>query len=141
VPAQGPGGRHAHRLAELLGVLEHGLVQEHGHGVVIQGIGFATQAQRLERYGASAGKGVQNPGRSSGIRLPDEGAGLFQEGLVQRLLPGCQLLDEREKLVSPGRVVGQEGGQGGGTRGRQRPPRPPDVQPGNVPVADVLLAH
>jgi hypothetical protein len=87
-------------------------------------------------------KGSRTRGGPSAEGFPDEGAGLLQ----LRVLPlngliGGQVPHQAEEGLPTVGIIREEGGQGGGAGGGQGPSGPPDVQGGDVPVADVLLAN
>ena len=104
----------------------------------------AAQAQRLQAGRAAAHQGIQQTRRPVGEGLPDEFLGLSDPGAVAvfDLVPvhdgGDEVFQFLALLV---RVRGgDQGGEDSGAHGGQRSPRPPDVQRGDVPVADGFFA-
>ena len=55
-------GVHGWHAGELGWDLDHGLVDKHGHGVEVAGVGFQAQALGFERDGAAAGERVVQAG-------------------------------------------------------------------------------
>jgi hypothetical protein len=140
---QGHAGHRVGR-AEARGVLQHAAVEQHGDGVVVQRVGLAAQAHRLQRDAAAACEGVQHARGAPAERRANQGARPLQKRgrtAVRYRLPRGKLLDQFQVFVACGGVVGQQGCQDRRPRRRQRLARPPDVQRADVPVADVLLAH
>ncbi len=130
--------------------LDEGLVDEHGHGVQVRGVGFQAQALGLQGDGAAAGEGVQQGrGLAAGRVLADLGPGPLQQGLVVDVLPFHQLFHEAEEalaLPALGLLGGEAFRVAGGVvhhlgedhraAGGQGAPGPPQVQGAGVAVAD-----
>ena len=95
--------------------LDHGLVDEHGHGVEVAGVSLQTQPLRLQRDGSAAGKGIVQGGQLvwieqlGGLRvvlvqlahLPPRAANLsagrLQHFLVGGVLPQHKVFDDFEQ--------------------------------------------
>ena len=139
----GAGRRHPLRLAVLLGIDERAQLDQVRDGVQLDGVGLAAQAQRLQPGRAAAHERVEQPRRPVGERAADQLAGLL-DGLgvaVLHLVPVHDDLDQLFQLFALGVVLGRGDQRREDRRAHrgQRPPRPPDVQRGDVPVADGLL--
>jgi hypothetical protein len=123
-----------------LGILDGGLQDEIRHRVVFQGVGFGAQAQGFQGDGAAAGEGIQHLRGLAAEALTDEPSRLLQQvapaGVAVVHLPPTQVGDEL--LVHLG-GFGEQGAQHSGAGHHQRSPRPPDVEGGDVAVADSLL--
>ena len=135
------------------------LGDEHRHRVEIGGVALQPEPLRLQGDRAAAAKGVDDRRRVVVGAQADEPARGAEDLLVIAVLPLHQLADEAEELLAPvararqlvervgrppapraRRGVDQRGEEDRPARG-QRPPRPPQVQRGRVPVPDRLLAR
>jgi hypothetical protein len=133
------------RSSELLREFENSFVDKDGDGVVVEGVGFAAQAQRFEGNGPATGEAIEHPRSTSAKGFAEKLAG-FLKGLAPRSFtgngfPGSKLLDEPEQFVAAVGVIGQKCRQGHRTGSGQWFAGPPDVQRGYVPVANVLFPH
>ena len=129
--------------AELLRVFQHRFVEQDGHGVVIQGVGLTAQAEGFQGDGATTGKGVEHPRGAPAEGFADELASSFKARIfaLGHCLPGGKIAHQGQKLFPPFGVIGQERCKGCSAGDGQRFARPPDVERGDVPVADVFLPH
>ncbi len=103
------------RARELGRNLDHRLVDEHGHGVEIGGVGLQPQPLRLQRNGSAAGKGIVQGGQFVGIeqlgglrvvlvqfahlppRAANLGTGTLQHFLVGGVFPLHEVFDDFEE--------------------------------------------
>ena len=154
--------------------LDHGLVDEHGHGVEVAGVSLQPQPLCLQRNGTATGKGIVQGRQLVGIeqlgglrvvlvqlahlppRAANLGAGTLQHDLVGGVLPQHEVFDDFEQplpldggvpLVLPvfepaallvAGIIDQLR-KDDRPRRRQRPPRPPQVQRGRMPMPDGFL--
>ena len=121
-------------------------------GVEVKGIGFAAQAQRLQGNSTATGERVKHAGGAVGERLLDVGAGVPDVVMSLLAAHGCAAIntvipighagDEMLHLLRRYGVfrLRHQGGEDGSTAGSQRSPRPPNMQGGEMPVANRLLA-
>ena len=95
--------------------LDHGLVDEHRHGVQVAGVSLQPQPLRLQRDGSATGKGIVQGGQLVGIeqlgglrvvlvqlahlppRAANLGAGTLQHFLVGGVLPQHEVFDDFEQ--------------------------------------------
>jgi len=101
-------------------------------------------AQRFQWDRAAAGEGIEHPGRAAVLLQDQLSCPLDIPGVaVLDRFPGRDALDQFRQILTLFRMVGagvvDEGSEGSGAGGGQRPPFPPDVKRGRVAVADVLL--
>ena len=157
---QGEGGQRTSLAGEPLGVLQGALEDEPGNRVDVHGRDLAAQSHGFKGDGAAAGEWVQHPGGASAVGLADLVAEPLD---VRAALPApvedaalgdflyflyhapvkplaLDLLDDapghalQQRLALVGVAwVRQQRGDERSSRGRQRPPRRPDVQRGDVP--------
>ena len=135
---------HAHKPGRNL---NHGLVNHHSHRIQIMCMGFQPQPLRLQRNGSAAGEGVQQLRRIAAGGLQDFRLCRLQHPLVVGVLPDHQILQDTKQPLTfqvllllrgefvrvRGRVIHQTGPDDRPGR-RQRPPCPPQVQGGRMPM-------
>ena len=132
--------------------LNHGLVDHHSHRVQVMGVGLQPQALGLQGDGSAAGEGVQQLRGIAAGGFQNFRFSRLQHLLVVGVLPHYQVFQNTEQplpfsilfflrgelLRVGGRVIHQTRPNDSTSR-RQRPPRPPQMQGGRVPVADGLF--